>query len=205
MSSVIPFDWHKWFPTANRLRQLDPRVLLALSLGGVGLLSVLRAVWRDYRTYMAYGPSELPCSVRGWFISSALMRPLGTDVFSTDVYDSNPDKRSWLPQDSPKRERGPRPRLGPHPMPQRQLDQYSPVDIRLRLAEAFAKLVNDHPSLLQFKPSLHEGKSTQSIFLADDVAASPIAQEMFREVCHIHATGDHTVHAVLAPQDCNPS
>lgn len=134
MSSIanrILFDWHKWFPTGNRLKQLDPRVLLALSFGGVCLVGFLRAAWRDYRTYMAYGPRELPYSVRGWFISSALMRPLATDVFSTDLYERDPDKRSWLPQDSPKRERGPRPRLGPHPMPQRQLDQYSPVDVRL--------------------------------------------------------------------------
>lgn len=31
---------------------------------------------------------------------------------------------------------------------------------------------------------------------------APVAKEMLREVSHIHATGDYSVHVVLAPQDC---
>jgi hypothetical protein len=131
ITNKIPVHWHKWLHSASRVKQLDARVLLAFSLGGICLLSFLRAAWKDYIMYMAYGPSELPHNVRGWLISTALMRPAATDVLSTDVYDSNPDKRSWLPPDTPKRERGPRPRVGPHPIPQRQLDQYPPVELRL--------------------------------------------------------------------------
>ena len=53
-----------------------------------------------------------------------------------------------------------------------------------------------------FRPSNHEGSTTQGVFLTDEVKRSSIAEQMDGEVCHIHATGDYAVHVVLAPEDC---
>jgi hypothetical protein len=131
IANKIPFDWQRWLPRSHRRRELDPRVLVALSFGGVCILTLLRAIWRDYRTYMTYGPGELPYSVKGWFISSVIMRPFGTDVLSTTQYDSDSDKRSWLSPDWPRRIRDPRPSVGPHPIPHRQVDQEAPLEIQL--------------------------------------------------------------------------
>jgi hypothetical protein len=130
-SHKIPIDWRKWIPDSCHRKALSLKAWVALSFGGICMLTMLRALWRDYRTYMAYGRSELPYSVKGWFVSSVVMRPFGTDVFNTVVYDQNPDKRSWLPPDWPRRIRGIRPHVGPHPIPQRQVDQEGPIDIQL--------------------------------------------------------------------------
>ncbi|KAJ4252864.1 hypothetical protein NW762_010770 [Fusarium torreyae] len=40
------------------------------------------------------------------------------------------------------------------------------------------------------------------MFLVDRSNESAIAKQMLGEVSHIHATGDHSIHVVLSPQDC---
>ncbi|KAH8807410.1 hypothetical protein F5884DRAFT_844405 [Xylogone sp. PMI_703] len=170
--------------------------------GGIAFLWLFRAAWYDYRMYLSYGPGGLPYNLYGWFVSTIILRPMGTDVFDIRMYDKKPDKRTWLHDNWPSKARvGPRPHLGPHPLPQRQLNQLSSDTVHQKLADSFAAVVSANPSLVQFKPSLHEGH-TESIFLADHIKATPIAEEMLREISHIHATGDHSVHVVLAPQDC---
>ncbi|KAJ9395611.1 hypothetical protein DTO282F9_7466 [Paecilomyces variotii] len=183
------------------LRSLSNQTIAILSIGSIVFINVTLAAYRDYKIYLSYGPGGLPYNIRGWFISSCILRLCGTEVFSTDIYDRNPDKRKWLSSEWPPYERGQRPRLGPHPLPQRQLDQLPEEGCKVLLKSEFKNLVTSNPSIIQFRPSLHEGH-TQSIFLADDVPGAPVAKEMLREVSHIHATGDYSVHVVLAPQDC---
>ncbi|KAL1979823.1 hypothetical protein VTN96DRAFT_5083 [Rasamsonia emersonii] len=210
-----PRDWQKWTSSlleryrisanknSDRNLALVITSLLTSGLIGGSLLAVLRAAALDYRTYLSYGSGGLPYNLWGWFLSGVVLRPLGTDVLSTELYDRYPNKSSWLPEEWPlvRKREGPRPRLGSHPLPQRQLDQLARGKIHQKLIQSFAKLVDDNPSLIQFKPSVHEGH-TESIFLADGVPASPIAEMMLREISHVHSTGDHSVHVVLAPQDC---
>ena len=95
--------------------------------GGISLLLFLRVAWNDYRLYLSYGPGGVPYNVWGWLFSTAVLRPIGTNVLTTGLYDKKSDKRSWLPKDWSARTRrtGERPRLGPHPVPQRQLTQLS--------------------------------------------------------------------------------
>lgn len=135
-----PRDWQKWtssllekYRKSNNDRNLTLVLtsLLASGLIGGSLLAVLRTAALDYRTYLSYGPGGLPYNLWGWFLSGVVLRPLGRDVLSTELYDRNPDKSSWLPEDWPQKCRrgGPRPRLGSHPLPQRQLDQLATGEI----------------------------------------------------------------------------
>jgi len=56
------------------------------------------------------------------------LRPLGINVLDTSKFEKYDGKRSWLGDDWPeKRRRDERPRIGPHPIPQRQLDQHGSV------------------------------------------------------------------------------
>lgn len=190
--------------------------------GGIGLLAVARFAWNDYKVYMGYGPGGLPYNMYGWFVSSCILRPMSTNVFSTAQYDKLPDKRSWLGVNWPGgRTRGPqRPKLGPHPLPQRQLNQLATPEIHKvtshitgtmrplshicfaqNLVKAFDAVVAANSNLIQFRPSKHEGH-TDAIFVADSITKSSIVDQMLGEVSHIHGTGDHSVHVVLAPQDC---
>ncbi|KIL83660.1 hypothetical protein FAVG1_13118 [Fusarium avenaceum] len=69
------------------------------------------------------------------------------------------------------------------------------------LEEGFSSIVEANTGLVHFKPSAHEGH-TDAIFLNDDRKKNAIVQEMLGEITHIHATGDHSVHVILAPVDC---
>lgn len=64
---------------------------------------------------------------------------MSVEMLSTAQYEKSSDKRNWLPQYSYLPRSGPRPQVGPHPVPQRQLTQ---------LPEEEVKAVFDYPYLL---------------------------------------------------------
>ncbi|KDQ58436.1 hypothetical protein JAAARDRAFT_154908, partial [Jaapia argillacea MUCL 33604] len=152
---------------------------------------------------MSYGPGGLPYNVVGWFASGVLLKSMaiGADVIGTDLYDKNPDKRSFLPAGFPPRPRGERPDIGPHPLPQRQLNQPAPKKIKEMLVREFEKIVRDNQDIIDYRDSVHEGR-TKSLFIKKDQPQSAATKMMLGEISHIHGTGDYSVHVVLAPQDC---
>jgi len=106
-------------------------VFAALVAGLLGTLAVARAAWQDYRLFLSYGPGGIPHNILGWFISGVVLRPLRINVFDTGKFEKDEDKRSWLGDEWPKKIRaGTRPRVGPHPIPQRQLDQYGSGEMK---------------------------------------------------------------------------
>lgn len=135
-------------PAISRLRQASPGKLAGIAAGIVGLLGVYKWARHDYKLYMSYGPGGLPYSIFGWLISTAVLRPFGTDVLTTKMYDNFTEKRTWLPSGWPIKVRdGDRPTLGPHPLPQRQLNQLAAEDmhqVSLSIAEASSPPGNDN-------------------------------------------------------------
>lgn len=69
------------------------------------------------------------------------------------------------------------------------------------LKRQFYALAKRNPKIVQLKPSFFE-KQTESMFVKDGIPAPQIAEDSMREISHIHATGDHSVHVTLAPLDC---
>lgn len=59
---------------------------------------------------------------------TTLLRPLASEMFSTDMYDRNEDKSTWLSAGD-LTSRGERPVVGPHVVPQRQLNQVPDKEI----------------------------------------------------------------------------
>lgn len=107
----------------SRVTSTSRRNLVALAIATLGLVLVPVA-YQDYKMFLSYGPGGVPYNVLGWLGVSLVLAPLGSEMFSVDEYDRNPDKRSWLPDDEPiPRREGGRPRVGPHVVPQRQLNQ----------------------------------------------------------------------------------
>lgn len=104
------------------------KMTITLTVFVAALVAISPFAYRDYKTYMSYGPGGPPHNVFGWFAITTVLRPMMTEMFSTGVYDDMPDKRSWLPG-SLKR-RGERPVVGPHAAPQRQLNQVPGNEIR---------------------------------------------------------------------------
>ena len=105
----------------------------SLSIGtaiAAGLALMGPVVYRDYQLYMSYGPGGLPHNAFGWAFSGGFLRLLSKEVFSTTMYEQDDDKTSWLPLAFPPRRQGSRPLIGPHPAPQRQLEQLPTQEMR---------------------------------------------------------------------------
>lgn len=188
----------------------------------IALVSFTPKVVQDYRLYMTYGENGVPQTTRGWLLSTSLRALCSWDLFSTDLYERNDDKRTWLRDDWPHKSRDSRPLIGPHPAPQRQLNQipseeaktvglvtltktvFPLLTLSQELRRQFYALAKKNEKLVQLKPSAFE-KQTESMFLADNIQASQIAAETQREISHFHSTSDHSVHLTLSPQDCPPT
>lgn len=175
--------------------------LVALTMATLGLV-LIPIAYHDYKMFLSYGPGGVPYNVLGWLGVSLVLAPLGSEMFSADEYDRNPDKRSWLPDEEiPKRE-GERPRVGRHVVPQRQLNQLPGKEMKEKLTAAFRSLSKQNRHILKLAQSVYE-KHTEALFLADGVTGNePAGAHSVREISHIHGTSDHSVHVTLAPQDC---
>ncbi|KAH8705565.1 hypothetical protein BGW36DRAFT_393147 [Talaromyces proteolyticus] len=157
--------------------------------------------YRDYQTYLSYGPGGPPHNAVGWFLSRMIVTPLGQEMFSTEVYQRRIDRGETAtyvyPNGKlPKRE-GKVPRVGIHAIPQRQLDQVPSQSIREKLADAFTTLVKNNPSLLKTATS-HWERRTEALWLSDGAKETSLSKG---EVSHIHGTSDHSVHVILSPAD----
>src|SRR6201987_2324979 len=110
-----------------------PRAVAAV-LGGAELAR------RDYRAWIALGEGGIAPGARGWLKVTALRLVAAdpTDLSRLPAGSLHPGLRN-LP-----RRTGPRPRVGAHPIPHRQLDQESPASMVTALDNLFAALLERH-------------------------------------------------------------
>jgi hypothetical protein len=152
---------------------------------------------RDYERWRALGPGGAPFNPAGWLFVTALRAAkregTGTDLFGP-LLGTLGDGR-WLADLAPRA--GTRPRIDPHPIPQRQVDQ--PGDIRARaiVAERFDELER-RSTALEYRPSRLEGH-TEAITVG---APSDLIVDLgtYGEAAHIHS-GDGSMHMVFSPSD----
>lgn len=175
-------------------------------LSAAGLAITGQLILRDYNIYLSYGPGGLPYNIKGWLIS-ALLRLLCREPFSTKLYTSPSlpfsSALGFLPDSLPKRE-GKRPKIGPHPIPQRQLDQLAPNHIKADLIARFETLAlqAQENGLTEWRQSVHE-RQHRGVFVSPDRKPwNEVAQETRGEIAHVHAGLDCTLHVVMAPADC---
>ncbi|EXJ91615.1 hypothetical protein A1O3_00163 [Capronia epimyces CBS 606.96] len=188
----------------NQPALLYPAVLAGAGVVAVGSFALARAAWTDYKIYLGYGPGGMPYNVFGWLLTNTL-RALSIDMLDVRKFDTDPDQRTWLRDDrGPTAPRaGPRPTLGPHGIPQRQLDQFAPEEIQQTLLAAFASLVAHNPTLIETKPSKYE-RHHGAIWVADTLTvqtADLLGYPFSRETAHVHSTADSSVHVILSPKD----
>lgn len=104
--------------------------IIASSILAVLSATAAPAIYRDYRAFLSLGPGGVPHNVIGWLGVSLLLCPFGREMFSTEVYDRNPDKRSFLSEDDVPRRKGRRPVVRRHVVPQRQVDQIPGAEMK---------------------------------------------------------------------------
>jgi len=103
----------------------------ALIAGVLTSIVLGRAAYSDYLVYLSYGPGGMPYNVGGWLFTSTVARALSINMFDVRDFEKSADERTWLGRDWPERQRsGVRPKLGPHPIPQRQLDQHASAEVQ---------------------------------------------------------------------------
>ena len=171
-------------------------------MGGRGRLTLLIgafagagvAAWavRDYRQWRSLGPGGLPANWRGW-LTTTRWRLTMRDALSVDGL-PEPSGQSRLAE-LPRRA-GQRPRVAPHPVPHRQLDQHASPALLTALNACFDRAVAADPSLIFAQSHFekrHRAVTARSCGCPDAVASHG-------EVAHIHPT-DGSMHMILAPGD----
>lgn len=102
---------------------------IAVAISLASLVALGPSAYRDYKTFMSYGPGGVPYNAFGWLVAAVVLRPMTSDVLSTNVYEGQEDKGTWLPESVAQR-KGERPIVGPHAAPQRQLNQFPGKEVQ---------------------------------------------------------------------------
>lgn len=170
-----------------------PAVLIGAAAG------TLAWAVRDYRAWRALGPGGLSPTWRGWLRMTQL-RMQATDPIATDALLSRigaPDDVSQLDHLPPRR--GARPRVGPHPVPHRQLAEHAPERVHASLRTAFDARVARDPERLSYALS-HFERHNEAVTLRKDCRHCADALVTRGEIGHIHPS-DGSMHMVLGASD----
>jgi hypothetical protein len=174
-------------------------------VAAIAAVVIIPVAIQDYRMYLSYGPGGLPYNAVGWLVTN-LLRLLSREQLSARPYQDPEVKPSGdsglLPPNFPSRDSS-RPRLGPHPVPQRQLSQLPDVEMRQKLTSRFEELGNvaQQRGLVEIKQSLYE-RHHSALFVSEALKWRPVAQQTRGEISHVHVGKDGSIHVVLHPKDC---
>ena len=177
----------------SRLRPLIGVAAVVAAAGTVAWAAL------DFRAWHALGTGGLPPTWRGW-LRTTWLRMRAADPFATEPLLSRiggPDDTARL-GDLPRRQ-GSRPRVGPHPVPHRQLNGHSPDKILEQLRTAFDLRVKRDEARLCYALS-HFEKHTAAVTLRPACRHSADARLAHGEIAHIHPS-DGSMHMVLGPSD----
>ncbi len=170
--------------------------VIALALGAAGA-----ALWArsDYRAWTALGKGGLPHTLRGWARMSRLRLQKGETIGTTALDPEVGAVGDGAYLGALIQRCGPRPKVAPHPIPQRQLNQFTTTAIRRRLDAVFDEAVRARPQLLRFETSFFE-KHGPAVTLRAPERGHRWAAATHGEIGHIHQ-GDGSMHLILSASD----
>jgi hypothetical protein len=175
-----------------------PLAATAAAAAAVGLAAVCWAAW-DYRRWTALGKGGMPHTLGGWWqVTKLRLRKAearGVGVYAASIGGSTDSVRL---HGIPRRE-GPRPKIGVHPIPHRQLDQLSSPDVRRTQRAMFDAYVDGQGDYLRYAKSGYE-KHNDAVFIQEPRIANPLGQTTRGEVAHIHPS-DGSMHMIFSPSD----
>lgn len=174
------------------------RTIIAIGILGV-LAGGAGAVWayRDYRQWLALGPGGLPYNFHGW-LTATWMRRLKHDPLDTRHFAMGAAGDLSFLGPLPRRE-GPRPKIGVHPVPHRQLDQLPDAEMTQKIVGIFHNLVRRRSETVHYQLSSYE-KRNQAVFLKQPETGSPAAAQSHGEIAHVHPS-DGSMHMTFSPSD----
>ncbi len=172
-------------------------------LAGAAVASVISlAGWwvrRDYHAWRSLGAGGLPGNFGGW-LKTTRMRlqqcsPLDVTTLRRLQHGSGDAALlGALPQ-----RQTPRPRVGPHPVPHRQLTQRAEPQWAAALQEAFDRAVEENGERVHYALS-HFERHTRAVTRREQERPDPLGGASQGEIGHIHAL-DGSMHMILSPTD----
>jgi len=174
-----------------------------LAVGTLTSFIIGRVAWKDYQLFLSYGPGGPPYNPFGWLVAN-ILRPLRINMIDARKFETDPDQRSWLGENwlaNGHHRPGSRPHTGPHPVPQRQLDQHPSKEIQQKFLSTFKSIGEQNPDLVKFDLSQYE-RHTDAMWVVDECPCYALGKDHFtREISHIHTNTDYSAHVVLSPRD----
>lgn len=154
--------------------------------------------YSDYQAWLALGPGGLPYNARGW-MQANWMRLQARDPIDTAVYAGRIGAAGDCASvsDLPLRD-GPRPHIGRHAVPHRQLDQLPDPDMKVRIRALFDESVSRHGDLVGYMLSYAEKRNPAVTLLRTPVVPDAVATH--GEVGHVHPS-DGSMHMILGASD----
>lgn len=175
--------------------------IIAPLIGVLALAALVLAIWvaMDYRQWKALGKGGVPSNFLGWLLITSFRmhkrEPIGTAIYADRIGGAADSVHLYelaLRQ-------GPRPRIGAHPVPHRQLNQLAEGDSRRRLNETFDRFVAQNDHAVRYTKSFYE-KRNGAVTLLDASKGHPLAQISQGEIAHIHPA-DGSMHMIFSPSD----
>ncbi|KAE8349167.1 hypothetical protein BDV28DRAFT_160722 [Aspergillus coremiiformis] len=197
------FPWHlsQGFKVPQLLQQSSKTIIISATI----LAVTVPRIYRNYQTFLSYGPGGPPYNILGWFAVSVIFSPWGRETLSTEVYNvkiAGGETVSYLSDESVRvRKRDRRPEMGPHVAPQRQIDEFPSAEIKEKLNQNFYAVATRNQHLTRLAPSNLEFHA-DALFLTEGLLSTPAAQQMKGEIAHLHRWKDFSMHVTLAPADC---
>ncbi len=157
------------------------------------------AAWAvgDYRRWRSLGPGGLSADWRGWLTTTRLRMLMRDPLAITPLLTRQGEAGDRARLDDLPLRAGARPRVAPHPVPHRQLDQHAPAAAMASLQARFERAVADDAEHLTFARSCFE-KRHQAVTARARCCADAVATR--GEIAHIHPA-DGSMHMVLGPSD----
>ena len=172
-------------------RRFVPALACLAVVGGTVLV-------RDYRSWRRLGDGGVPANSLGYVIVT-LLRIVKREPFSGRPYETmcgDAFDGSWLASLPPRR--GTRPSIDPHPIPQRQVDQFGTDEIVAQTQKVFDAVVAASDNLA-YAPSGFETRH-DAVTLVGSALNHEVARRTRGEIAHIHPS-DGSMHMVFSPSD----
>jgi hypothetical protein len=172
---------------------------LAAMIAGAGAAAAGVWVYRDYQKWLALGPGGLPYNCRGW-MTTTRMRLQKCDPLDASALVDLPGAPLELGclQDLPSRI-GPRPSIGVHPVPHRQLDQLPDEAMKRCIEQLFDARVERERELVEYKLSYFE-KWNYAVTLREPESGHADALASHGEIGHVHPSNG-SMHMILNRAD----
>ncbi|MBK5299520.1 MAG: hypothetical protein JJE40_20420 [Vicinamibacteria bacterium] len=170
----------------------------ALPFAILGIVAGLAGwAYTDYRSWLALGPGGVPYNLQGWaqvtWFRFQMRNSLDTSFIEAQIGRQG-DSRGF---DELTARPGQRPRVDPHPIPHRQLDQFGDKETR-RAQQALFDTVTSGNHLLVYRKSVFERRN-DAVCLREPITGNQTTAAQ-GEIAHIHPS-DGSMHMTLSPTD----